>query len=126
MGTVTFNTMLNEDGQTVRISVMHDGESMVWADMPAENLSGLIEQLVAMRAGMAEEVPMSIAPGSFTAAIPDPRWQMPPAHPEGSRALALRHPGLGWLSFAFPLREAKSIAEAFLADHPIQRSRPLN
>lgn len=126
MGQVTFNATLSADRASVRIEVMHDGEVQVWADMTPIGMSNLIESFAAMRASMADQIPMSIAPGSVTAALTDPRWQMPPAVPEGHRVLSLRHPGLGWLSFAFPQHEAEAIASALVADHPTRKPSALN
>ena len=49
-----------------------------------------------------------------------PAWRIPGYRAAEGRILALRHPGLGWLTFVIPHKEAASIAEWLTKDLPLK------
>jgi hypothetical protein len=66
-------------------------------------------------------IPTELDPGSRLEALIDPIWHIPNYRREQGRILALRHPGLGWLSFVLTDKEAASIAEWLTKDLPLKR-----
>ena len=76
-------------------------------------------QLVAKnRANLTDEVSRELDPNSRLQAIYDPIWRSPEKHSHDAHgvALALRHPGLGWLTFLLPYKEAEGLGR-WLMDH---------
>jgi hypothetical protein len=72
------------------------------------------------RANLSDPVTPTLEPGARLEALVDPAWRSPEYRlPEG-RILSLRHPGLGWLTFVLPDKEAAAIAEWLTKDLPIQ------
>ena len=115
MARVDYRLALADDRSKVRLETVVDGEVKAWADVEAPELDGLIHLLVSARMQLADEVPHELEPGSRLPAIVDPAWRMPPNQPNDRRLLALRHPGLGWNQFEFPIHEAKEIAKRWTA-----------
>jgi hypothetical protein len=75
--------------------------------LSAEDVENLIVELAKLRRGMLPEVPKT-APDGQRELIVDPAFSggIVPA----GMALVLRHPGIGWLGFLFPLAEARKLA----------------
>jgi hypothetical protein len=107
---VSLNTFLSEDRQRATLEIHADGTPLAHAIFDPPEFEQLIETLAALRAGMVDEVPREIDPGSRLAAIVDPVWRELPDHDDG-KVLSLRHPGFGWLTFLIPWHEATHIAQ---------------
>ena len=91
-----------------------DGAPLGHIILDASELEGLIWQLAGHRENMAEAVTPSLDASSRLVALVNPVWQTAKRHPPEGKALALRHPGFGWLSFVFPRAEAEAIAAEFM------------
>ena len=107
---IEVQTLLDEARAKATIQIVVNGEPLAHAIFDAPEFDELISGLAAVRAKMADEVPRSLDPGSRMAALVDPAWQHPRETLPESKVLALRHPGLGWLTFQFPAHEAEAIA----------------
>ena len=96
----------------VRISEA-DGNSLTH-NLSVDALDSLIASLIMARVTIEPEVTRTVPSGSDNPIV-DPVWQTGQATLDkaGKRefgvALFLRHPGAGWLSFALPANEAKSL-----------------
>jgi hypothetical protein len=53
--------------------------------------------------------------GQVVAAVALPAWYAPPADNTPVASLMLRHPGLGWMAFAFEKAEARKIGNYLVA-----------
>lgn len=101
--------LLSEDKQFAAIELHQEGEPLGHIELDAATLEGFIHKLGEVRAQMVEEVTPSLDPGSRVNAVPDPAWRIPNDPAEDTRLLALRHPGLGWVSFLLPIEKSKEI-----------------
>jgi hypothetical protein len=108
-GEVSFNITPMADGQATRLETFVGGESVSWVELDGHGLDWLIGQLAAARANLAEPVIDAFDPATQPAAIEDPAWWVSDPNSSGS-TLALRHPGVGWLSFHMPRNEAAELA----------------
>lgn len=121
MQEVLFRTFLNDAGEAV-LQMELDGKPMVHQLQDESGLSALIDQLAALRASMAEEVPRELDPGARLVAVTDPVWRSQDSKTPGfAKLLALRHPGLGWLTFLLPEKEARALAEFLLKGLPTEQ-----
>lgn len=96
----------------INLTLKQDGAPLGWIGLSAADMDALIERLATARAAMADAVPASLDPGSRIQSIADPAWQTPRSQPPTGFALALRHPGLGWISFLFPAGSAQGLMES--------------
>ncbi len=101
---------LDEDGKTVA-DILLDGPA---ADRHIRRVAGA-------RGELTDEIPRSLTAGAGLETVADPVWRTAkPAQGEfDGVAVALRHPGLGWLSFALSPAEARALAVSL-----IQRAEP--
>ena len=106
--------VLHPDRQNASLELHMNGSPLGHIILDAASLSQTIETLSAIRAGMDEEVPRELDPGTRLLTVPDPIWQTQrptdPHAPPDSVLLALRDPGRGWLSFLLPGNEARKLA----------------
>ncbi len=115
---------LNEARTEATIELCIEGKPLGQIHLPAAELEGFIHQLASHRWRMAEEVPPELDPGVRLEAVPDAAWQTPekwkklPSGGAEGKMLALRHPGLGWLTFLFSDKEAQRIAEYLAGKSP--------
>lgn len=79
--------------------------------LEASDAEDYIHDLAKHRAALREEVTPMLDPGARLEPIVDPAWHVS-AQKGGGHALALRHPGFGWLSFVLSDEEAREIAMA--------------
>ncbi|MCK1322172.1 hypothetical protein IVA94_14975 [Bradyrhizobium sp. 156] len=86
------------------------GSQVLKDQIDAHDLSGLIDHLMRIRAGLLDEVPKELDPHIRIQAVADPIWRAPNEPGPVGKRLGLRHPGLGWLWFEFPQAEADAIA----------------
>ena len=106
---VNFNITPTADGQAARLETLIDGASASWVELDGPGLDWLIAQLAAARANLPEPVADEFDPTNPPMATDDPAWWVSDPDSQGS-TLALRHPGLGWLSFRLPRNEAAELA----------------
>jgi putative transcriptional regulator len=104
--------------QHTAVEMWMDGKPLGHVYLDAATLEGHIHALARHRANMAEEVSQELDPGSRLEAHIDPIWRIPAKHPQQGIVLALRHPGFGWLSFVFPHKEARALAEGLTKSLP--------
>ena len=80
-----------------------------------EQIEQTIAELAKLRAGMEPAVTTEFKPGQ---AVPNvsitPRWHSQRENLQGLSMLHFRHPGLGWLHFAIPPKEAVRLARLLL------------
>ncbi len=103
---------LSPDRRGLQIEFAGHGQKLVGFTLEAPELDRLIALLGAARAGMADEVPAQLDPGSRVPATVAPAWQAPDPGVSDTCGLALRHPGFGWLGFVLPRHQAHAIAAA--------------
>ncbi len=113
--TETIQITLTEgmDGLSLRIA-QQDGGSAV-AVLNAAELEQLITDLGNARMGMSPPVAPAPENGDVSAVV-SPIWASPDGAVPGGRALAIRHPGLGWLHFIFRGDHALDLANAMSRD----------
>lgn len=104
-----------EDGMTVTVSMLIDDEIKASVTYDAASLEDNIHMLAEARAGMSEQVTPDLEIGMRLEAIADPRWRTEAYPPAGGSLLALRHPGLGWVSFLLPPQEARALGSSLVA-----------
>ena len=114
---VRFATRLSPDRQRVTVALMMDDQPLGFADVESSELEELIALLATRRAEMADQVAAEIEPGARLTAIIDPLWRAKTeSHgtPDGV-LLALRHPGLGWITSLFSRAEVLRLGQSLLA-----------
>ena len=121
---MALKVLLAEDGEGAMLEMHHHGKPLGHMTLDAVGLDHLIAVLAGVRARMHPQVPSEIASDTQLNAIIDPAWRTWSLyHPAvAGPALALRHPGFGWLSFVIPHQEALSLGQ-WLVEH-IQTCTP--
>ena len=112
---MALTTTLREDRAEVTLELHQNDAPIGHIRLEAPELEGLIHHLAANRAGLIDQVPRELDPGTRLNPIVDPVWRAQPDD-DGGVLLAIRHPGLGWLSFVLPQAECKNMAK-YLLDH---------
>lgn len=115
--------MLHDDKNTVRLGIVErrPGEKdkpLAWHDFDAAGLSNVIVHLGRVRAQMNDKVPLALDPGKTR--IDVTVGAASSVGNEGPMAkqfvLGLRHPGYGWLGFAWNESDGKSIATLLMRE----------
>ena len=118
MKRMVLRAKLNEDRTEAIIELWDDKKPLGHILLGAPELEGFIHQLAKHRTNMVDEVTPELDPGTKLLGIVDPSWNAPwPPLTEG-RALILRHPGHGWLSFVFSDHQARAICQWLTKDRP--------
>jgi hypothetical protein len=93
------------------LTIAANAESPEPIQLSADELDKFIHQLARVRSEMTPQVPVELGEGTALDTVIDPAWQTRPLlHPAlPGRLLALRHQGLGWLSFLLPPNEAAAL-----------------
>lgn len=104
-----------DDGMSVTITMLIDDKAVGSVAYDAATLEDNIHMLATARAGMTEPVTPELEVGMRLEAVADPRWRTEAYPPAGGSMLALRHPGLGWVSFLLPPHEARALAASLVA-----------
>jgi hypothetical protein len=122
---VRFATRLSPDRQRVTVALMMDDQTLGFADVESSELEELIALLATRRAEMAEPVVPEIEPNTRLTAIIDPAWRAKTASPVAPDGvlLALRHPGLGWITSLFSRAEVVRLGQSLLS---LAASAPLS
>ncbi|CUK14606.1 hypothetical protein RUE5091_03773 [Ruegeria denitrificans] len=103
------NAGLVEGNGKCVIELKKDKQSLGLMLLDAAEVESWIRNLASLRAQMTEQVAPALDP-SFRIEGPfDPAWRIPKDPQDGVRLLALRHPGLGWVAYGLPVKEAKKI-----------------
>ncbi|MGP0094219.1 MAG: hypothetical protein ACLPKB_30380 [Xanthobacteraceae bacterium] len=101
----------------VVIELWMDGKRLGHINLDGATAEEHIHAVAKHRAELVDPVSPDLHPGARLEAILDPKWRV--LNPiEAGRILALRHPGLGWLPFVFPDKEARSISDWLTKDLP--------
>ena len=104
---------VNADRSLAIIELRMNGQALGHIELAAAELEGFIHQLAGARAAMAEQVPVELETGARLANMAiAPNWRVG-ENPDLGKALAVRHPGFGWLNFTFPQGDA-DLLEGFL------------
>jgi hypothetical protein len=104
----------------VNLTLKKDGATLGGMGLSAADMDDLIARLARARAAMTDIVPPRLEPGARLQATPASAWQTKRHNNPQGIILALRHPGLGWLSFLLPPESAAGLAQAIgkgLRDH---------
>lgn len=104
-----FHVSVNAACTEVFIETWKDGRQAAWLGLEAPELDQFIRQLAQCRATLSEQVAEALEPNARLKAVFHPNANVSPI--EQGRLLALRHPGLGWVSFVFSDDEARRLAE---------------
>jgi hypothetical protein len=102
---------ISDEKNMVVLEIQEDGEGRAAIYYERPELEDLIRNLSRLRAEMAEPVPDEIDPGTRIEALADPKWAVRIDLWDQGPLLFLRHPGLGWQSFAIPSGDARAMAE---------------
>jgi hypothetical protein len=111
--------LTNEARTETTLELWMNGEPLGHINLATPELEQVIHQLAGHRAMHADEVPRDLDPGARLNAVVDPVWRVAGHRTPQGRLLALRHPGLGWLSFVIPDHEAWAIACWLTREIPI-------
>ena len=120
MARMALNTSLDSSREHVVIELSMDGKPLGYVELDGASVEKHIHDLAQHRANLIDPVTPTLETGSRLEAIVDPRWRVPKPIEQG-RVLALRHPGVGWLSFVFPDKEARAIAEWLTKESPLNQ-----
>lgn len=96
----------------VNLTLKKDGATLGGMGLTAADMDDLIARLARARAAMTDIVPPLLEPGARLQATPAPAWHTKHQNDLQGILLALRHPGLGWLSFLLPPDSATGLAQA--------------
>jgi hypothetical protein len=107
MKKMTLRTVHHPDRDSIAVEIVENDEALAHAFLEPVELDQFIAVLAAYRAELNDRVAAELEPNSRLATIVDPAWKTRPH--ENGRLLALRHPGLGWLSFLLPEEEAAKL-----------------
>ena len=113
--TETIQITLNEGMDGVSLKITGPDGAAAAAVLNAVELEQLITDLGNARMGMSPPVAPAPINGEVSAVV-SPIWASPDGAVPGGRALAIRHPGLGWLHFIFRGDHAIDLANAMSRD----------
>ena len=102
------------DRKTLSIGMLEDGKQIGHVAMTAVEAESLINLLISMRAQMIPEVDSKPAPDKLSSGRQDPLFAVADLPVLPGKAIAIRHEGIGWLSFYFRDEEAEKLANALL------------
>jgi hypothetical protein len=116
MGRMTMKVWTSEGKEYVGLQLEEDDKPLGHILFDGATAEKHIHDVARHRAELAEQVTPELDPGSRLEAIIDPIWRVQGYRLTEGRLLSFRHPGLGWLSFVLPDKEAVSIAEWLTKD----------
>ena len=100
------------EGHNVVLQLNRDGAELGHVALNAEATQAHIDAVSLYRAQLKTQVPDSIDLNGRVEATNNPVWQT--VSTEHGPALMVRHPGLGWIPFLFPTKEARSLGQALI------------
>lgn len=106
-----------KDGLHVCIEMHMDGKPLGHIFLSGSDCEELCQTIARSRRTLPDQVSPEIDPNSRLAASFDPVCTVFPRHSGDMHgvALALRHPGLGWLSFLLPAPKAAELGAQLVA-----------
>jgi hypothetical protein len=112
MAKIELAARTDSDRQHVLLELRMNGKPLGHIALSGSDTEHHIHAIARHRAKLADRVSRELDPGSRLEAIFDPIWETP-THKAAAQGLllAVRHPGLGWLSFLFPHREAAALGQ---------------
>ena len=116
MASMGIRAVTTDDRQHVRVDLIKDGSVLGHILLEASDAEGFCQSISECRKQLEEQVSTEIDPGSRLQALFDPMWAAVSQHVQGTDAtlMLLRHPGLGWLPFLFPLEQAAALGQKLL------------
>jgi hypothetical protein len=117
MAKIELAARTDSDRQHVLLELRLEGKPFGQISLSGSDAEQHIHMIAKHRAKLSDRVSRDLDPGSRLDAIYDPIWRTP-THRAATHGLllALRHPGLGWLSFLLPHHEAAALGQ-WLIDH---------
>lgn len=111
MSKMSISLHSEDDAESVTLQLNKDGDSLGYIILSGADLEQLAGELASARASLSPQVALEPEPG-FASPVQSPIWKTALSHSaEGECVvLALRHPGLGWLSFRLPHNAAAALA----------------
>ena len=113
MSRKTLGFQLSPDNETLTISTREDDRQLAYVSATASEVEKLIQTLAGFRRRMIPEVSRTLQDGQLEGEL-DPLWAIPTRPSSPDKVLAIRHFGMGWLSFFFPPNSASQLARALL------------
>jgi hypothetical protein len=101
-----------DDEETLVIQLERDDEVLGEVVLDGAAAEDHIEHVSRVRSQLGDEVPEKLDPGSRLELLVGPNVAV--QQTENGVALAIRHPGLGWLGFLLSADQARGLAEALL------------
>jgi len=103
---------LQSDFKTLRLELVPVASGAgTHANLGTDQVADLINFLAGSRAKMLPALDSPSPPKGQQQAVFDPRWCVQPEPLSEGMALAIRHPGLGWLSFVIPPESLKALKQ---------------
>jgi hypothetical protein len=122
MPRMTLKMRPEPDKQHVYLELQMDGKALGHMYLSAPDMEDHIRAAAKNRAQLSDTVAMDLDPGWRLETFANPVWRTA-VHNEGI-VLALRHPGLGWLSFLLPRAEARKLGRWLLDNHAAPGTDP--
>jgi hypothetical protein len=119
MSQKTFGFQLSPDNASLTISMREDDCQLTHVSVTASEVEKLIQILAGFRRRMIPEVSRTLQDGQLEGEL-NPLWVIPTRPSSPDKVLAIRHFGMGWLSFFFPPNSASQLARALLGQSSSQ------
>jgi len=110
----TIPQSLGNLGELVAQSYQESGTGQTWARHTSLNpakVEEMIQELSDLREVLAPQVPDSIPAGKRMFCTPEPLWKISDEVRDDGKALAIRHPGIGWIGFIIPHDDCRRLAK---------------
>ncbi|MHB1305319.1 MAG: hypothetical protein ACYCZB_17965 [Acidiphilium sp.] len=104
---------LSPDRAWIDMRSLVEGREVGSVKLESADVDEFIQRLASLRSEMADPVPVQLEPLPRLSLIACSAWATVriKAGPTSGPVLALRHPGLGWLSFIFPTQEGRKLGQ---------------
>ena len=118
MSKVDLITGVTSNGQDVYLELRAGDEPLAHIFLGPAEAEDAAQKIADARASLKEEVSRELEPNPRLLSVVDPIWRVHPGSSgdQSGIALILRHPGLGWLTFFLPRKEA-AVLGRYLVDH---------
>jgi len=113
MANMSWNISLTKDGG-LSVGMLKDRKQLGYVTMISNEVERLIALLAQFRAQMKPEVDRTPGVEKLSTGLQDPLFAVGDLPVLPGKALAIRHDGIGWLSFYFQDQEASKLANALL------------
>ena len=116
MGQMGWN--IKRSGDTLIVEMLEDQKSLGYVAMTATETDDTIKHLAGFRAEMTPEIPRDV-PKPPISGPQNPYMAVFDVPVLPGKVLAIRHPGLGWLSFSLPQKVANGLADGLRGQSPL-------